>query len=318
VIRFADRNSRSPNSCSRSIGADTRPSTTTSSASNVTPSRPGIQIDGVVQPRTAPSDNANINDAKPIAASRNPGTSSRESVRRAILGTANTVKITARIPIGRLIQKIHRQLARCTTKPPSTGPIAGASAIGMLMIRLSRTRSDGGNVRYNIAIPTGVISPPPSPWTIRKITNCCTVAANPQAADARVNSVTAARNTSRAPNRSPSQPATGIATATATRNPMLTVAVSSTGTPRSAAMVGSATLTTVASMIVMNIAATKTVATAACGLIRTAITGCPAECRCSHPAGRERRPTQSTLAVCSPPSGRSPRRGAVGRRVAVG
>ena len=56
-------------------------------------------------------------------------------------------------------------------------------------------------------------------------------------------------------------------------------------------MVGSATLTTVASMIVMNIAATKTVATAACGLIRAAITGCPAERRCSHPAGRERRPT---------------------------
>ena len=31
-----------------------------------------LQIDGVVQPRTAPSDNANINDAKPIAASRLP------------------------------------------------------------------------------------------------------------------------------------------------------------------------------------------------------------------------------------------------------
>ena len=44
--------------------------------------------------------------------------------------------------------------------------------------------------------------------------------------------------TSRAPSRSPSQPATGIATATATRYPMLMVAVASTGTPSSSAMVG--------------------------------------------------------------------------------
>ncbi len=47
---------------------------------------------------------------------------------------------------------------------------------------------------------------------------------------------------------------------------MFTVAVSSIGTPNSAAMVGSATLTTVASMMLMNIAATKTVATAVFGL----------------------------------------------------
>ena len=66
------------------------------------------------------------------------------------------MKATAAIPICRLIQKIHRQLARCTRNPPSTGPIAGASAIGVLLIRLSRTRSDGGNMRYSIAMPTGV------------------------------------------------------------------------------------------------------------------------------------------------------------------
>ena len=54
---------------------------------------------------------------------------------------------------------------------------------------------------------------------------------------------------------------------------MLTVAVSSTGTPRSAAIVGSATFTTVASMMLMNIAATKTVATAVLRLIRAITAG---------------------------------------------
>ena len=116
-------------------------------------------------------------------------------------------------------------------------------------------------------MPTGVISPPPMPCTIRKTTSCSTDCARPHAAEAMVNNPTASRNTSRAPNRSPNQPATGMATATATRNPMFTVAVNSIGTPNSAAMVGSATLTTVASMMLMNIAATKTIATAVFGLI---------------------------------------------------
>ncbi len=151
--------------------------------------------------------------------------------------------------------------------------MAGASAIGKLMIRLSRTRSFGGKLRYSMDIPTGVISPPPMPCTMRNTTSCCTEPASPQAADATVNRPTDSRKTSRAPNRSPSHPATGIATATATRKPMFTVAVSSTGTPKSAAMVGNATLTTVASMMLMNIAATNTVATAVFGLIRAITLG---------------------------------------------
>ena len=53
----------------------------------------------------------------------------------------------ATTPIGTLMPKIQRQLARCTSSPPSTGPIAGARAIGTLMIRLKRTRSFGGKVR---------------------------------------------------------------------------------------------------------------------------------------------------------------------------
>jgi len=147
VIRFADRKSRSLNSCRRSIGALTRPSTMTSSVSSTTPSSPGIQITGDVHPRDAPSDTANINDAKPTAASRNPGTSRLLDVFRAMVGTASRVNTTAITPIGTLMPKIQRQLAFCTSSPPSTGPMAGARAIGKLMIRLSRTRSFGGKLR---------------------------------------------------------------------------------------------------------------------------------------------------------------------------
>ena len=117
--------------------------------------------------------------------------------------------------------------------------------------------------------------------------------------------------TSRAPSRSPSQPATGIATATATRNPMLMVAVASTGTPSSSAMVGSATLTTVASMMLMNIATTKTSATAFLGLTRpssppaVSARSRPARSRParSRPARRDRRDHHPTARPArSPPA----------------
>ena len=190
-------------------------------------------------------------------------------MRLAIVGTAISVNTMASTPIGMLIPKIHRQLAFCTSRPPSTGPMAGASAIGMLMIRLSRTRSFGGKLRYSMAIPTGVISPPPMPCTIRKITNCSTVWASPQASGG--GSEQPERRAGRPPWRrtghrasrppgSPPRPRPG-SRCSPSRS-------SSTGTPRSAAMVGSATLTTVASMMLMNIAATKTAATADFGLIR--------------------------------------------------
>ena len=104
-----------------------------------------------------------------------------------------------------------------TNRPPITGPSAGARAVGTTMMLEARTRSDGGKVRYSIAIPTGTISPPPAPWMTRKRTSWPRLPAAPQRADAPVNSTMAISSIRRPPKRSPSHPDAGMKTARLTR-----------------------------------------------------------------------------------------------------
>ena len=90
----------------------------------------------------------------------------------------------------------------------------------------------------------------------------------PQSADAAVNSTIAVSSTRLPPNRSPSQPEAGMNTARLTRNPIAMLSTAVGLTWKSRPIVGSATLTIVASMIDMNRAATKTTPTATFWLIR--------------------------------------------------
>ena len=75
------------------------------------------------------------------------------------------------------------------------------------------------------------------------------------------------------PNRSPSQPDAGMNTARLTRNEIDTASTPAGLTPRSWPMVGSATLTMVTSMMLMNIAATNTTLTATFWVMRTRTSG---------------------------------------------
>jgi hypothetical protein len=67
------------------------------------------------------------------------------------------------MPIGRLTQKIARQVTLSTSRPPRIGPNAGAMTVGTVRIVDARARSDGGKARNSIAVPTGVSIPPPTP-----------------------------------------------------------------------------------------------------------------------------------------------------------
>jgi hypothetical protein len=67
------------------------------------------------------------------------------------------------------------------------------------------------------------------------------------------------------PNRSPSQPEAGMNTARLTRNLMATPSTRLSGTESSWERVGSATFAMVVSMIVMNMATTKTTLTVTLG-----------------------------------------------------
>ena len=68
-----------------------------------------------------------------------------------------------------------------------------------------------------IVIPTGISIPPPSPCSARNATSSGSEVASPHSADAAVNSPIAPSSTLRPPNRSPTQPEAGIATASVTR-----------------------------------------------------------------------------------------------------
>ncbi len=56
-------------------------------------------------------------------------------------------------------------------RPPSTGPRAGATSVGIITIVEARARSIGGKARNSMAIPIGVSIPPPTPWRTRKATS---------------------------------------------------------------------------------------------------------------------------------------------------
>ena len=69
-------------------------------------------------------------------------------------------------------------------------------------------RSAGlGNSVTMMATITEADSAPPMPWTKRAVTSMAWLSADPQAMEARVNSVTPARNTFLRPMRSPRRPA---------------------------------------------------------------------------------------------------------------
>ena len=72
----------------------------------------------------------------------------------------------------------------------------------------ARPRSSGGKVATITASAAGVSSAPNTPWSARAATSSSTVGAIAQKTDVTPNPATPSANMRRAPNRSPSEPAT--------------------------------------------------------------------------------------------------------------
>ena len=104
-----------------------------------------------------------------------------------------------------------------TNHPPTTGPSAGASTVGMMSTVDALARSIGGKARNSIAVPTGTSIPPPTPWRMRNTVSSVIEFAVPHSIDAPVNITSANRYTFLVPNRSPIQPDAGIHTASDSR-----------------------------------------------------------------------------------------------------
>ncbi len=116
-----------------------------------------------------------------------------------------------------MTKKIQRHDSEWSSRPPITGPSAGAMTVGTMITRLAAARSDGGKARNSIAVPTGMSIPPPAPCSRRKATSCPSEPARPHRTDATVNSATATRNVRLVPTRSPIQPEAGMKTARLSR-----------------------------------------------------------------------------------------------------
>ena len=75
------------------------------------------------------------------------------------------------MPTGTLIKNIQRQPGPSTSQPPRMGPRVGATRVGMARMAEALARSWGGKARNSIAVPTGVIMPPPTPCRMRNPTS---------------------------------------------------------------------------------------------------------------------------------------------------
>ena len=158
--------------------------------------------------------------------------------------------------MGTFTKNTHRHESVSMSSPPTTGPSAGASAVGMIRIREAAARRSGGKARKSIARPTGVNIPPPTPWRTRKAMSSPSEVDKPHRHELTVNTISANWNVRFVPNRSPIQPDAGIHTARLSRYPVTTHSIDAVGTSNSAANVGRATLTIVMSMMLTNMAAT--------------------------------------------------------------
>ena len=101
--------------------------------------------------------------------------------------------------------------------PPMSGPLAGANVVGTTRMPAAFERSCCGNARNTIVCETGIRKPPPSPCSARNTIRLSMFQAKAHSADPPVKNASARTKMSFVPKRSPAQPLTGIATATASR-----------------------------------------------------------------------------------------------------
>ena len=126
---------------------------------------------------------------------------------------ANSVTATAPTATGRLRKKIARHETYSASAPPTTGPIASASADTPAQVPIALPRSSAGNVTVMIERVAGIMNAAPTPWTARNATSQAWPGAKPIAALDSANTTTPNRNILRRPKMSPRRPPVTSSTA---------------------------------------------------------------------------------------------------------
>ena len=102
-------------------------------------------------------------------------------------GTLRSATITATMPTGTLTMKTRRHDA-CTSTPPTTGPMAAASAPAAAQMRTARTRRSGVVEASSSPRLVGVSAAAPAACSTRNATSIQSPVLSAQAALADVNS----------------------------------------------------------------------------------------------------------------------------------
>src|SRR5580700_7260420 len=106
------------------------------------------------------------------------------------------------MPNGTLRKNTQRQDAYVVMKPPTVGPITGATMAGQVIVEMARISPAVGVLRTTIARPTGTIMAPPIPCSTRVKVNHVKPFADPHKTEAAVKVIKAEANTVRDPTRS--------------------------------------------------------------------------------------------------------------------
>ncbi len=105
------------------------------------------------------------------------------------------------------MKKAQRQPKFSTTKAPSVGPAAPATAPTAPQMATATGIFERGKVCSTRASDDGTSAAAPTAWRMRAATSSPAVGARPHSIEATVNSTAAARNVRRLPIRSASRPA---------------------------------------------------------------------------------------------------------------
>ncbi len=159
---------------------------------------------------------------------------------------------------GSTTQNIQRQPSDDSTAPPMVGPIAGATAITMVIVPMVAPRRWGGTRRITEVISSGSITAVPQACTTRPTSRTPKPGASPLINVPRLNRVSEARKTWRGVNRSSRNPVVGMTTAMVSRNPLVSHCTVVVETPRSTVRSRSATLRIVSLRIITNAETTRT------------------------------------------------------------
>ncbi len=172
AIAFVPRNVCERNSVKSTIGSSTRRSITAKAVRPTAAVASSATISGDPQPQLLPSISASTSAVRPVEMVKMPGQSivcrvlsSRDSC------VANSVTATAPTATGRFRKKIARQETYSVSAPPTTGPMASASADTPAQVPIAFPRSSAGKVTVMIESVAGIMNAAPTPWSARPATS---------------------------------------------------------------------------------------------------------------------------------------------------